>query len=337
NEYEKDLPANKFATELNEKNKSDIYYESALFNDIMPSAEKETKFIGVMLIKNFLIFKEKKKEWNKRCNDLNHWLDLKKLEHSKSLPDKHIQEWQLVEELWIRTNKDRVPETGCERNPSNEKLPNMVKRYELEHFCENRDFLKNKCQEIHTKKHEDKYCKNLSIYVDQEYSKFLTKEKCIPDKNSNPYNPFYISDECSLHDMSKTFPRYEFNNDNISEIYEGRTAITPCSQNKDLLQNLGSEEASASLTFESAEIQSPSLRTNNVLYGSLPILGVFPFLFYLYRFTSFGSLLRARIMKTDMIKRDIDELGSYTLSDDTSKIIDTNFDSEQYYLSYEPT
>ncbi|SBT84040.1 PIR protein, partial [Plasmodium ovale] len=298
---------------------------------------KETKFIGVMLIKNFLIFKEKKKEWNKRCNDLNHWLDLKKLEHSKSLPDKHIQEWQLVEELWIRTNKDRVPETGCERNPSNEKLPNMVKRYELEHFCENRDFLKNKCQEIHTKKHEDKYCKNLSIYVDQEYSKFLTKEKCIPDKNSDPYNPFYISDECSLHDMSKTFPRYEFNNDNISEIYEGRTAITPCSQNKDLLQNLGSEEASASLTFESAEIQSPSLRTNNVLYGSLPILGVFPFLFYLYRFTSFGSLLRARIMKTDMIKRDIDELGSYTLSDDTSKIIDTNFDSEQYYLSYEPT
>ncbi|SBT84028.1 PIR protein [Plasmodium ovale] len=335
-EYERNLPATKYFNELNNESNLIDHTESHLFLDIMNSSTPETKTIGNILYNKFLILRFRENEWNKRCSDLNHWLNLKKVDHRTIYQEKHDALWAPIEKLWVQIDEDRFPYNKCDRIYTNKSINDIQKRYALSRFCEDRDYLKNKCQMIENVKRDmDNNCLNLTKYVNKYYDVFLAQESCLPNKNNDPDNPFFISEECSLYDMTKTFPVYNIQNNPISEKDTTRTSIKLCSELEKLSPRRGGEDELNSVTLTVAETPSQNSPRNNAPYGGLALIAFLPALFYVYKFTSFGSWIRSHILKRKTLLRDIHEEEPYILSDGSPDIISTNLENKEYYLGYE--
>ncbi|SBT84025.1 PIR protein [Plasmodium ovale] len=337
-DYENNLPATRYFNYMNNESIRENEYAGNTFNLFMNSASPEIKTIGSLFYRNFIYLRFKKEDYNNRCSDLNHWLNLEKEKHRENHRNDHDVLWIPIENLWNKINQERFRINKCNRKISNKSLINIQKRYKLGRFCENRDYLKSKCKAVQIEKRNiDNNCYYLTKYVNKYYDIFLAQESCLPDKNDDPDNPFFISDECSLYDMTKTFPEYNIQDNTISEKDIARTAINLCSE-LEKLSPYGTEgDKLDPEILAGTEAPSESSPNNNSLYGGIAIMGFLPVLFYVYKFTSLVPWLRSRIMKTEIVRTNMDNEESYNSIDDPSDIIPTNSENIEYYLGYEPT
>ncbi|SBT79050.1 PIR protein [Plasmodium ovale] len=337
-DYENNLPATSYFNYMNNKNIRRDEYFGNTFNSVMDSANPEIITIGSLFYRNFTRLRFKKEDYNNRCSALNHWLNLEKVKHRENYRNNHDALWTPIENLWNKINEERYRNNKCDRKISNESLINIQKRYKLGRFCENRDYLKGKCQSVQIEKRNiDNNCYYLTKYVNKYYVIFLAQESCLPDKNDDPDNPFFISNECSLYDMTKTFPEYNIQDNTISEKEIARTTINLCSE-LEKLSPYGTERGALDPEILAVtEAPSESSSNNNSLYGGIAIMGFLPVLFYVYKFTSLVSWLRSRIMKTEIVRTNMDNEESYNSIDDPSDIIPTNSENIEYCLGYEPT
>ncbi|SBT84031.1 PIR protein [Plasmodium ovale] len=337
-DYENNLPATSYFNYMNNESIKENEYAGNTFNLFMDSASPEIKTIGSLFYRNFSYLRYKGNEWDKRCSNLNYWLNLKKVKHREAHSNGHDDLWKPIEQLWAEIDDFRHPDFNCDRKHSNESSTNIEKRYALDRFCENRNYLKRKCEiSISTKYEYDENCINLTKYVNKHYDIFLKQDKCLPDKrNSHDNDPFFISEDCSLYDMNKTFPEYIIQNREILEKNNTRKAIKFCSDLEKLSTHGTEGDELAPVTLEVTETPSQSSPQNNSLYGGLAFMGFFPALFYVYKFTSLGTWLRSRIMNSELALANKDDQESYNSIDDPSDIFLTNPENKEYFLGYKP-
>ncbi|SCA60110.1 VIR protein [Plasmodium vivax] len=96
-------------------------------------------------------------------------------------------------------------------------------------YCVNRDYFKSLCEKsIHPNRDIDQKCFNFSRFTDKYYEKFYTENDCL-DKTHDPQDyRYHISNECTLYNMSKTFPVIDLQNKAILDNGNIRTPIKEC-------------------------------------------------------------------------------------------------------------
>ncbi|SBT84026.1 PIR protein [Plasmodium ovale] len=335
-DYENNLPATKYINYLNNSDVSTVFSDNNIINTIMKSAYLGTKHIGAWFYKNYEYIRGNSIDRKRRCIDLNYWLDEKKEQHKKLFPEIHEQQWNFIEQLRSKIESDRIQGKKCEKKFVHYPLDYRRSYNELSHFCENRDYLRNLC---HSSKHsisaKDVNCSNLSHYVNRYYEIFSKKHRCLKDRNNDSDNEYVVSNECTLYDMSKTFPEYIFENKKISEKTNARKDIILCPEYEKLLI-CPKENEPEPLLIRPTQSSSICPPTQNILYGVLALLGIISAFFTLYNFTSIGSWLRGCMIRNQIARRDVDENEECTLSDDSSDILDMNSENKAYYLAYKP-
>ncbi|SBT84029.1 PIR protein [Plasmodium ovale] len=336
NKYENELPANKFINEMNNINYSANFSGSHDFTDAMHLAKSVTKDIGLLFYKNYKYIFDEYEKRRHRCNYLNFWLDMKENEHKKAFGDKHIQEWEYIKKLRKNIEANRFHPNVCNDIRSEHSLIERGNRYELEHFCENRDHLRNLCeQQRGSISAYNEKCLKLADYVNKYYRTFFDKYRCLTGDSTTPDIQYHVTNDCTLYDMSKTFPEYIFDNKQVSEKVNSRNNIILYSEYENFLSCHKNKEELVSSTIITAETSCSCPPTQNILYGVSALLGIISMFFYLYNFTTLGSWLRGRITKNQIARRDIDDKEAYSLTNESSDIMLNNSVGKGYYLAYE--
>ncbi|SBT73926.1 PIR protein [Plasmodium ovale] len=183
---------------------------------------------------------------------------------------------------------------------------------------------------------------NYNGYYCTLYSKYFVYIKELHDKYKSECCNGY-SDKCpdrlDLH--------YFCNNDSLFtklDCDENKVAAALPREEKDLILE-GSDgsgrynSASASPHDQNQEVNGDILTNNSDYYSklgtSISFLGIASTIFYLYKFTTFGNLIRSKVLKTK-IKVNIDEdaqnLMTHALNNE-----DKNFYSDDYKIAYNPS
>ncbi|SBT79051.1 PIR protein [Plasmodium ovale] len=335
--YQDNLPATEFITELNNTKKSYSFSNNNNFTTAMNSSNPITKDIGLLFYKNYKYIYDDYENRKNRCNYLNYWLDVKEEEHKKVFGDKHNHEWECIKTLRNNIETGRFQLKLCNDIRNEHSLIERGNHYELEHFCENRDYLRKLCiQQENSISAGNSNCSNLSNYINKNYKYFFEKYRCLKgDKNKNEFQ-YHVTSDCTLYNMNKTFPEYTFDNKQILEKENSRNNIILCSEFDKVISCHNKVDKTAPIAITTPERQCNCHSTQNILYGVLALLGILSTFFFLYNFTSLGSWLRGRMTRNQIAPGDVDEHEGYTLSDDPSDILDMNSENKAYYLAYKP-
>lgn len=251
-----------------------------LLTPVKNSEDLYLQEIGAMLIKNYSRLNYIRHNIENRCSDLNCWLDEQKEEYSRKNSVSHGKTWELIEELWDELGTIKIRINKCTREKNNKSLEERKKAKQLEHFCENRNYLKQLCLTTNKDDFEKStHCENLSDYIKKNYDAFVIQNDCIPGDISNPDNKYHISENCSLYYISNTFPQYSFNGNKISENENTRIPIKLCVPLSTPLENSKSEVT----VLEVEKVTDDSFNFKILLYVGLVLSGFFFTFFSLYK------------------------------------------------------
>ncbi|KMZ95766.1 hypothetical protein PVMG_06152 [Plasmodium vivax Mauritania I] len=229
--HEQICPLNRFIRELenfNHNNQRFSTYDD--LTDIVAENNKSLKDIGCAVYKGYTrltAFDDENRR--KFCDYLNLWLDEKKNTHTTVKSDIIIEKWVLIENLWDKLYEIEHPSRKCERQGKEKNASEIKKRMDLMVYCANRDYFKDLCKkDISWKSNVNQKCSLFNEFTNKNYTKFYNENECF-DKAQDPQDyRYHISKECTLYNMSKTFPIFDseqkaiLDNDNI------RTAIKKC-------------------------------------------------------------------------------------------------------------
>ncbi|EDL42765.1 variable surface protein Vir17, putative [Plasmodium vivax] len=158
------------------------------------------------------------------CKYLNLWLNKKKRTHVNSGITEG--EWQTVENLWITLMQRQTTDHKCERKPEEKSISEYSKRLDLMSYCINRDYFKRLCQSpVGSDDYKAQKCKGFSDYTHDNYKKLIKDVKCIDKKSDNNDYKYYISDDCTLYDIPRTFPKCEAHSPTFVENDNSKTNI----------------------------------------------------------------------------------------------------------------
>ncbi|KMZ96114.1 hypothetical protein PVNG_05882 [Plasmodium vivax North Korean] len=162
------------------------------------------------------------------CFYLNYWLDKKKKDY---ITEKCIDDdaWQVIEKLW-GTLKN--PSVSCKRQHYYEPSVDKEKCVDLMVYCVNRDELRQLCEQADEAGFKSTYCDNFNEFTNHYYTHFTSKVKCLRDTNKYIHYNWRFSDSCTLHNMSKTFPKYDERNQTIVDDTT-RNPINKCNVHED--------------------------------------------------------------------------------------------------------
>ncbi|SBT58524.1 PIR Superfamily Protein [Plasmodium ovale wallikeri] len=333
--YEDNLPLAKFFNRLNDNVDWRGYVHITELKEIMHSPNEIIKKVGTLLYKNFnrpysVIGNPKEK----RCSDLNYWLDSQKEFHKSDELGTNSPLWNLIENLWTNLQNGESFMSYCIRKSDNRLFVEKKKRKELENYCENRDYLKYLCRGSSGNNIRNyNICQKLSYHTEKYYKYFFQDNICTPDVVNDEYT-LKISEECTLFDMSKTFPKYSFGNNQFSEDKNTREEIRKCGG---YINSEGHSTQEERVIQEEEAVSEASILTsrNVAIYTSVTFLGIFSIIFYLYKFTFLGSWLHNRKIKENITLNNGDVIERDILLDSTSNNVDDNLRSSEYYLSYQ--
>ncbi|SBS91874.1 PIR Superfamily Protein [Plasmodium ovale curtisi] len=332
--YENTCPLKKFINKINEEINVDDYIESNGLEKIRISRSELIKKVASMLNRNYnLRFICDTIKQQSCCSFLNYWLDNQKDLYVKSVSYDEKQSWTLIEEYWRYLRNDDYETSPCERENEEKVIDLKKKRIDLMIYCENRDYIKKMCETSIGQNYSNS-CLALSQFIEHYYNKFYTENKCFEGRVMCEDYTSRISEHCNLYDISKTFPEYDYSRGQIIVKDNSRKAICECENApvpQDSLRELH-EAAPESMT----ETPLPSSRPwKNALYGGIPFLGFFFFLFFLYKNTSLGPFLRSFIIKEEENAHYIDQKNVQEYSESLSEYIDYNLENHQYNFSYQ--
>ncbi|KNA01729.1 hypothetical protein PVNG_06210 [Plasmodium vivax North Korean] len=84
-------------------------------------------------------------------------------------------------------------------------------------YCVNRDELKQKCEQDDKDGYKDTYCNNFNEFTKHYYTQFTTNVTCIRGTNNFIHYNWKFSDSCTLHNMARTFPKFDTSSQTIVE------------------------------------------------------------------------------------------------------------------------
>ncbi|KMZ96161.1 hypothetical protein PVNG_05807 [Plasmodium vivax North Korean] len=203
---------------------------------------------------------------NQCCSYLNYWLYQKKA--AKRIGKLYINDeaWELVDKLWNRL-KGNNP-FSCKRKRHEINMVYKKTCIDFMVYCVNKDELKQKCQ------HNDDglkemYCKNFNEFTNNYYTYFTKNVTCLRDTNKDIHYNWRFSDSCTLHDVAKTFPKYDEEKQTIVDD-TSKNPITKCNVRED-----------------SGTINCYMLDGVPVTLEELPTIDVIPLKYGIYAGTSF--------------------------------------------------
>ncbi|KMZ91141.1 hypothetical protein PVMG_00015 [Plasmodium vivax Mauritania I] len=210
--YTRLFELNKLIKKLDDTKYENCHELTLDFSRLVNETHKETlKNIGCNLESgyNFLTM-TLKNTLTDLCKYLNLWLDVQKSLHVNDKSNVSEEDWQIVEDLWKRLKEEQNANHQCERKHEVKNTFEYSKRIELMSYCMNRDYFKRL---LRSSGRSDSYikeiCKSFSDYTNDYYNKLIEGIGCIDKKSDTMRYKYQISNDCTLYDIPKTFPKCE--------------------------------------------------------------------------------------------------------------------------------
>ncbi|SBT01111.1 PIR Superfamily Protein [Plasmodium ovale curtisi] len=211
---------------------------------------------------------------------------------------------------------------------SNIDLDLWKERKYLHDYIENYDDIK---EIINSNGHSCKIYSKYFDYIKKSHEKY--KEECCSTSSNKCHNHINLSYFC--------------NNDKFIsklECDENKGVVTASSREErdQVLEEPGESarynSAPSSVHDQNQEVTGDTLTNNSDYYAklgtSLSFLGIVSTIFYLYKFTTFGKLIRSKVLKTK-IKVNIDEDAQNLMTHELNNE-DKSFYSDDYKIAYNP-
>ncbi|SCA83411.1 hypothetical protein PVT01_000010400 [Plasmodium vivax] len=198
---DKDQIPHKFYSRLDEAEDVSKFYNLHSKPAILPYANNiKTQQILAQLARNIeLIISEYSGNTNKRCRDINHWMNEKIKVAENNIHGDDLETSCLIVFNDVKWNKRDNKDIVCKR----EKEPYKTEPFEimkkLDDYCEIRDNVR--CDIF---KNYDE-CLRYNRYIKQKKQEFTSKMEDICSKTDCSRNVYSIGDNCTLNKMDDTF------------------------------------------------------------------------------------------------------------------------------------
>ncbi|KMZ95115.1 hypothetical protein PVMG_05944 [Plasmodium vivax Mauritania I] len=232
-EYEEKCPLSKFIKRVKDESIYKSFESMPKLHSIVQTNNDIIKKIGCGLYSgyNYLSAFPHNKERTDFCNYLNLWLDEQKITHVNNENKIAENEWDLIEELWNNL-KVVYGSVRCDRHEEENTLE-IKKRIKLMVYCVNRDYFKDVCSRaINYNYNTGSMCSDFSRFTDKYYAKFWIESGCFDDTINPNDHRYYISENCNLHNMSITFPKFDSTSKKIVYDDISRKPIQQCKNTK---------------------------------------------------------------------------------------------------------
>ncbi|KMZ76788.1 hypothetical protein PVIIG_05389 [Plasmodium vivax India VII] len=159
---------------------------------------------------------------------LNLWLDEQKRIHINVNSEITDEGWNNIEKLWSYL-VENDSSSKCARQKNGYDLSHIQERMELMTYCINRDYIKSLCEpSLKFSRSISPRCSDFSDYTDKYYKIFHGKKKCFDAPFESQDYRYFISEDCDLNNMPKTFPRFDSTNKKIVYDDRSRKPIEQC-------------------------------------------------------------------------------------------------------------
>ncbi|KMZ76917.1 hypothetical protein PVIIG_05803 [Plasmodium vivax India VII] len=218
---------------------------------------------------------------NQCCSYLNFWLDEKKKSKEKQELDINDEGWKIVENLWDRVKGNNS--FSCKRKSQKISMDYKKTCYDFMVYCVNRDKLKQKCEQDDKDGLKKQYCDNFNDYINHYYKHFTDNVTCLKGSKNDIYFNWRFSDLCTLHDMAKTFPKYESSSQSIEDD-KTRQQIKKCQSHEEI-------KTTNCYMLDGVPVTLEELPTIDVIplkygvYAGSSFIGFFSLGLYLYKVT----------------------------------------------------
>ncbi|KMZ96135.1 hypothetical protein PVNG_06031 [Plasmodium vivax North Korean] len=175
------------------------------------------------------------------CIYLNLWLDEQKRTYFNDNSGITEEEWKIVEKLWNNFETNNI-KSKCARKEDAQNISHIKERMKLLTYCINRDYIKKLCEpKMRSGYNISPVCDALYDFIEDHYTTFSKENKCIDYSDEHRDYRYHISEDCTLYNMSKTFPVFNSdkkaildydNDDNV------RKAIKQCTNAVEVVDRL---------------------------------------------------------------------------------------------------
>ncbi|CAG9480090.1 unnamed protein product [Plasmodium vivax] len=162
------------------------------------------------------------------CKYLNLWLDVQKSKYVNDNSGIPERQWEHIENLWNKIYaQDSI--SKCARKHDVYDISHMQERMELMTYCINRDYIMHLCEpSIRLNTNVSRRCSDLSDFTDEYYKIFHDKNQCFDAALGSKDYRYYISEDCDLNNMAKTFPKFDSESKKIINNDKTREPIKKC-------------------------------------------------------------------------------------------------------------
>ncbi|GAB69738.1 hypothetical protein PCYB_004870, partial [Plasmodium cynomolgi strain B] len=169
----------------------------------------------------------------------------------------------------------------CERNHEKKDISEYQKRINLITYCINRDYIKRKCEVfMNGNIPTPLVCYVFDEFIKKHYTRFYDEKKCFDVPLDHKDYSYHISDDCTLYNMDKTFPKINVQDKKIVYADVSRKRIEQCKHAEKVADGYTRSEnrplESKDLGFSSlVVVNSPDNKPlKQVYYSGLSVLGV---------------------------------------------------------------
>ncbi|VUZ99754.1 PIR protein, partial [Plasmodium vivax] len=174
------------------------------------------------------------------------------------------------------------------------------------------------------------YCDNFNKYTNHYYTYFTTNVKCLRDTNKAKHYNWRFSDLCTLHNMAKTFPKFDTSSQTIVED-TSKGSINKCEDPGDS----GTIDCymidGVPVTLEELSTSIDVIPLKYGIYAGSTFLGFLSLGLYLYKKTRHPSLIRSNSSREKKINKNNDKQFSHEQEKKS------NSKNKDYKFSYNPT
>ncbi|SCA59987.1 VIR protein [Plasmodium vivax] len=255
------------------------------------------------------------------CSYLNYWIDKQRV--NKVISVNNVA-WIVIDKLWNTLKNSSI---SCDRKHYNKPFVDMEKCAEFMVYCVNRNELRKHCEQDDELKNE--YCRNFNEYTKNYYNQFSKKVTCLRDTNKDIHYNWQFSDTCTLHNVARTFPKYDTNSETIVDD-TSRKPINKC-------EDSGESKTINCYMLDGVPVTLEELPTIDMIllkhgiYAGTSILGFFSLGLYLYKKTRHPSLIRFNSSREKKINKNTDKQFSHEQEKKS------NSKNKDYKFSYNPT
>ncbi|KMZ89823.1 hypothetical protein PVMG_05988 [Plasmodium vivax Mauritania I] len=278
---ENNCPLSQFIKSLDETNRTGPTGFDDEFQSIEPTERESVLLFFSKVQENYSsISTYNENIRNQCCSYLNFWLNQKKKEKGTGELDFSDKAWEVVENLWYRLKGNNS--FSCKRKRHEITMDYKKTSIDFMIYCVNRDELQKHCEKPDRNSHKDMYCSNFNDFTNKYYQEFKSKIECLKYSNKDIHYNWRFSDTCTLHNMAKTFPKYDTSSKKIVDD-TSRNPINKCEDH----------EASGTIdcymldgvpvTLEELSTAINVIPLKYGIYASSSFLGYFSLGLYLYK------------------------------------------------------